>query len=236
MELVMKFFALCLLLPLLSIPGGETSWKYKEISVQGWEIYVEKALYEKNGLRDNVLALLRTELWEIRTRLPENVVKRLQKVKMRFHLDRAECPGGVYHPSADWLRNHNLPEDWAEGIEFGVARNFLGWSRMQPDMVLHELSHAWHHQVLGYDDARIQSIFQSTSDSGKLEDALFITGGRKRAYALSNPQEFFAEMSEAWWGANDFHPFVKGEIIEDYPEVAKLMGETWRMPKKKLGP
>ncbi len=222
----MKIFALCLL-SLLSFSEKGTSWKYKELSVQGWKVYVEEDLFGKKELRENVLAVLRTELWEIRTRLPSHAVKRLQKVKIRFHLNRKECPGGVYHPSADWLRNHSLPEDWAEGIEFGVAQNFLGWARNQPDMVLHELSHAWHHQVLGYSHEGIQEAFQVVTDSGKLESVLYVTGGHQRAYALNNPQEFFAEMSEAWWGVNDFYPFVQGELMEDYPEVAQLMREVW---------
>ncbi|MGB0951697.1 MAG: hypothetical protein ACPG31_00585 [Planctomycetota bacterium] len=217
-------------LPLFASTTDLSPWKYKEVELEGWKIHVQKKLYAKKDLREEVLALLRIELWEIRTRLPQPVVERLQEVEMRFHLDRPECPGGVYHPSAQWLTDHDLPANWAEGIEFGVAANFLSWSRNQPDMVLHELSHAWHHQVLGYDHAGIQAAFQKLTESAALENILYITGGRQKAYALTNPMEFFAEMSEAWWGVNDMYPFVRGELMEAFPEVADLMPGAWTMP------
>lgn len=222
-----------LCLPLFGSTPDLSPWKYKEVELQGWTVHVEKKLYAKKELREDVLALLRTELWEIRTRLPEPVVARLQEVEMRFHLERPECPGGVYHPSAQWLTDHDLPADWAEGIEFGVAANFLSWSRQQPDMVLHELSHAWHHQVLGYDHPGILKAYREVKEAGSLEAILYITGGEpKRAYALTNEMEFFAEMSEAWWGVNDMYPFVRGELLEGFPQVPPLMDATWNLPKK----
>lgn len=225
-----RFALLLASLPLFASTSDLSPWKYKELQVEGWTIHVQKELYAKKQLREDVVALLRTELWEIRTRLPASVVERLQEVPMRFHLDRPDCPGGVYHPSAQWLADHDLPSDWAEGIEFGVAANFLSWSRNQPDMVLHELSHAWHHQVLGYDHAGIREAFQEVSKSKSLEDILYITGGTQKAYALTNPMEFFAEMSEAWWGVNDMYPFVRGELMMDFPKVAELMPQAWTLP------
>jgi dipeptidyl-peptidase-4 len=206
-------------------------WKYHNLQLQGWTIHVEDKLFEQKELKEDVLALLRNELWEIRTRLPQAVVQRLQKVKMRFHLNRTECPGGVYHPSPVWLSEHGLPPDWAEGIEFGVAKNFLTWSRTQPDMVLHELSHAWHHQVLGYEHEGIRKAFDAAVKSGSLERVPYVHGGERRAYARNNPQEFFAEMSEAWWGVNDFYPFVHAEVLASFPEVGNLMDQVWALPQ-----
>lgn len=226
---------LLLLLPLCASAPLPSPWQYRETEIQGWNILIQKELYAQKGLREDVLALLRTELWEIRTRMPAPVVERLQEVPIRLHLDRPECPGGVYHPSAKWLTNHDLPADWAEGVEFGNAANFLSWSRQQPDMVLHELSHAWHHQVLGYDHAQIKEAFADVRESGDLEDILYISGGRQRAYALNNEMEFFAESSEAWWGVNDMYPFVRAEVLEDFPKVGVLMETCWVLPKGNPG-
>ena len=131
-------------------PSGAPStspWVYEEREIEGWTVFVETALLEKEKLAERLLAKLQIDLWEIRTRLPLSVVEKLQDVPFWFHLRRTAAPGGVYHPSADWLENHDLPAKWARGIEFGVAANFLGWSREQPSMVLHELSHAWHLQL-----------------------------------------------------------------------------------------
>lgn len=220
----------------MSLSGREVlpdpdPYRYREYELQGWNVHVQKELDRKKDLREDVLALLRTELWEIRTRLPEKVVARLQEVPLRFHLDREGCPGGVYHPSAQWLREHDLPEVWAEGVEFGNAENFLSWSRQQPDMVLHELAHAWHHQVLTYEHEGIRKAYAAVKESGQLQDIVYVMGGRQVAYALNNEMEFFAEMSEAWWGVNDMYPFVRGEVLEDFAEVGKLLEACWRIPK-----
>ena len=55
-------------------------------------------------------------------------------------------------------------------------------------------------------------------------------GGSKRAYALNNVQEFFAEMSEAYFGRNDFFPFTRGELQEHDPEICALIERLWTQP------
>ena len=37
----------------------------------------------------------------------------------------------------------------------------------------------------------------------------------------------FAEMTEAYFGVNDFVPFVHGHLKHGEPEVFKLMREIW---------
>lgn len=203
------------------------SFTYESRSIEGWDVLVQEELLADSALSEQVLALLRTKLWEIATRLPDPVVQRLREVPIRMHLNREGCPGGVYHPSATWLRNNGFPEEWARGVEFGNAHNFLSWSFVQPAMVLHELSHAWHDQVLGFHHPYVVEVFESVRDSGRLHRVLYANGGERPAYAASNTAEFFAEMSEAWWSTNDFYPFVRGELMRDFPEVAALMEASW---------
>ena len=47
--------------------------------------------------------------------------------------------------------------------------------------------------------------------------------------------EFFAEMSEAYFGVNDFFPFTRGELKESEPEIYELIQNAWDspLPKKK---
>ena len=207
-------------------------YKYKEHKIQGWTVLVQKELQAKTKLRTEVLNLLNIQLWRINQQLPSAVTKRLQDVVLRFHLNRAGNPGAVYHPSEIWLRDHEFPEEWAGGVEFGNAENFLTWSQEQSMMTLHELSHAWHHQVLGYDHKGILQAFADVRESKAFESITAFNGGKRKHYALNNEQEFFAEISEAWWGANDFYPFVRGELIEDFPALPPLMEACWQMPKK----
>ena len=213
--------------------AAPSEWKYKQVEVEGWTVFVQKELYAKTELRTQVLDLLKIKLWEIATRLPAPSVERLREVELRMHLDHSENNGAAYHPSAVWLREHGMPEDWARGIEFGNAQNFLGWSQQQPAMVLHELSHAWHDQVLGWNHAEIQAAYDKTLEAGTLEEVIYVSGGTQRAYGLNNSTEFFAEMSEAWWITNDMYPFVRGELMVALPDVAQKMNSWWQLPDEK---
>ena len=57
--------------------------------------------------------------------------------------------------------------------------------------------------------------------------ALLITGERVRHYGLTNQMEFLAEMSEAYFGTNDFYPFNRAELITTEPELFELLKTIW---------
>ena len=39
--------------------------------------------------------------------------------------------------------------------------------------------------------------------------------------------EFFAEMTESYFGVNDFFPFNRAELKEAEPEIHRLLGQVW---------
>ncbi len=195
-------------------------------TLRGWSVHVDQRL-EGGELSARALELLDAKLLDIERALPAPALSKLKSVAIWLSLDSAAGPGAVYHPSAAWLSEHGFDPAKAKGLEIANAANFLSWSREQPAMVLHELAHAYHDQVLGYGNTDVKNCYERVRAAKKLEDVLHVNGKREKAYALNNDQEFFAEMSEAWWGTNDFFPFVRGEILESFPEVAALMRSSW---------
>jgi hypothetical protein len=97
----------------------------------------------------------------------------------------------------------------------------------QPWVILHELAHAYHDQVLGFDDPRIIAAWEAFKRGGAGDDALLFDGSRTRHYGLTNHKEFFAEMSEAYFGTNDFAPFNRAELKTGFPELHALLAEIW---------
>ncbi len=63
--------------------------------------------------------------------------------------------------------------------------------------------------------------------SGHGDSVLLITGQHVRHYALTVPKEFFAEMSEAYFGMNDFFPFNRAELKINEPEIYDLLRTVW---------
>ena len=50
-------------------------------------------------------------------------------------------------------------------------------------------------------------------------------------YALTDQKEFFAEMSESFFGMNDFFPFNRAELKQEEPALFELLCEIWgRVP------
>ena len=52
-------------------------------------------------------------------------------------------------------------------------------------------------------------------------------------YGLTNAKELFAEMTESYFGSNDFYPFVTGELKQAEPEIFTLMSDLWgKLPER----
>jgi hypothetical protein len=94
-------------------------------------------------------------------------------------------------------------------------------------MVLHELAHGYHHLVLGDDDPRVIRCYQHAQAAGLYASILRISGHHERAYAMTNEKEYFAESTEAFFGTNDFYPFVRAELKEYDPDIFALLCEVW---------
>ena len=47
---------------------------------------------------------------------------------------------------------------------------------------------------------------------------------------MTDPMEYFAELSEAYFGTNDFFPFVRAELKNHDPEACKLLRKLWGEP------
>jgi dipeptidyl-peptidase-4 len=205
----------------------EQGFEYQTVELRGWTVHFEQVLVEDKELYSEVESLLQAKLREIDSRLPPKVVIELRKVPIYFHLNRGDNPGACYHPSAQWLSEHDLPVKWARSVEFGVAKNFLTWIHDQPSMVLHEMSHAYHHRVLGYKHAGVLAAYANAMEKELYKEVAYVRGGVVPGYASTNEMEYFAETSEAYWGTNDQFPFVRGELMSHDAEMVKVLGEAW---------
>ena len=217
-------------------PKWEPTSHYATRQVEGWTVLVNKRLLETQPeLSGKVLELLRFQLFQVVRRLPPKVVEKLRQVKIWVEETEANHPGLVYHPNPDWLRDHGINPEKARCVEIANARNFLSWSFDQPWMVLHELAHAYHDQFLpsGFGNPEIRQAYTAAQKAGQYEKVLRSSGREEKAYAVTNPQEYFAEASEAFFGTNDFYPFVRAELKRHDPELESLLIRLWEIEPRK---
>jgi hypothetical protein len=220
---------ICCLLVLLArtATAYEPTEHYETRKLEGWTLRINKDLLQDAALSDKVLRLLEFQLYQIKRVVPALAVGRLQEVSIWIELNDPKFPGMCYHPSADWLKEHDLNPEKAGGVELANATNFLSWSKEQPWMVLHEMAHSYHHRVLGYDNPEIKAAFTDAVASKKYENVLRINGKMEKHYALNNDQEYFAEATEAYFGVNDFYPYVRSELKQHDSKIYELLGKLW---------
>ena len=207
--------------------------RYEVRQVEGWSVVVNKGLLaDRTGLADRTLTLLKDQLYQINRIVPAEAVEAIKKVRIWVEEDEPHHPCMAYHPDAGWLREHGMNPEKARCVELANARNFLDWTEDQPWMVLHELAHAYHDQALegGFDNAEVRAAFDRAMKAKLYDSVLQIRGKDEKAYATTNPMEYFAEASEAFLGTNDFYPFVRAELRRHDPEMYALLQKLWHKP------
>jgi hypothetical protein len=199
--------------------------------LNGWAVHVDQRLLEPENkeLHQRAVRMLDNSLYEIALIMPTNQLAKLRAVPIWMDLTHGKLKNMQYHPSANWLRENGYDARMAKGFHIPSAAFFTGLRhhRIQPWCVLHELAHAYHDRVLGFEDARIKTLWEKWRQKPEYENTLYIEGTKLRHYGLTNEKEFFAEMTESYFGMNDFYPFNRGELKEHEPEVFALMREMW---------
>jgi hypothetical protein len=203
---------------------------YTVRQIEGWRVLVNNELLEDHSeLSEKVLKLLGNQLYQITRVVPDEHLRELRRIAIwvEYEAPRHRCM--CYHPNRQWLIDHDFNPEKQRSVEIANAENFLTWTVDQPWMVMHELAHSYHHCVLGYDNAEIKEAYDKAVKSGRYESVLHINGSSRRAYALNNDQEYFAEATEAFLGTNDFYPFVRSELQQHDPNMHKLLKKLWKV-------
>ncbi|WP_395753246.1 hypothetical protein [Prosthecobacter sp.] len=202
-------------------------------SIEGWSVSISRELLQKEAeLTEKALKLLALQLQEIVRVVPAKAVTELRKVPLYFNPEYPKShPRAEYHPGADWLKDNGRDPVMAKGVEFTNVRIFEDETRRMPNFALHELAHAYHDRVLGFENAEIETAFQAAKAAGKYDKVQRQDSeGRKRiakAYAMTNAKEYFAECSEAFFSHNDFYPFTKDELKQHDPAMYALLEKLW---------
>jgi hypothetical protein len=213
-----------------SAPSFDKTDQYTVQQIEGWKILVNKKfqpaapeVYEK------AMRQLSVQLYNITRLVPEPALGKIRQIPIWVELFEKHHPCMDYHPDAVWLIEHGMNPEKARCVEMANARNFITWTIEQPWMVLHELSHGYHDRFLegGYENVEVRAAYKHAMDE-KLYDAVLRRGDKlERAYAATNPMEYFAELTEAFFGTNDFYPFVNVELRKHDLQGYEMERRAW---------
>lgn len=219
-----------------ALAAGAEKIEHQEQVIEGWHVQVDSSLLTKEheALWAPGLRILSSRLYEISLLVPADRLADLRETPIFVDRDHP-LRSMQYHPSAGWLRDHGYDEAMAKAVHIPKAESILKHQveYRQPWAMLHELAHAYHDRVLGFDYEPIRQQYEASVASKLYESVLFIEGKKVKHYALTNHKEYFAELTESYFTMNDFYPFVRGELAEYDPGSYALMETIWRKKRER---
>lgn len=214
---------------------------FSAIEMEGFTVKIRT--YLENTLEaQNVLEHMRNDLAEINALIPEKALEVMKSKPIWLEKDLLPDQAAWYNAYLEYLEYHNYMTAKWKCVEINNYVNYFNWSRQnQPYMVLHELCHLYHDLALedGFENAEILAAYNHAYDSGMYTGTPYCIDMRTtpwntynlaegtRAYCMTDDQEYFAELCEAYWGVNDFYPFDWWDLKEYDPVGFELLEKIW---------
>jgi arylsulfatase A-like enzyme len=205
---------------------------HSTFEVLGWTIHLHDRLWiDQADATTRMLELFHGQLQRVVDAVPAKALTHLRQIPIWIHPPYEGIrPSAEYHPQADWLKDNDRNPAMAKAIEITNVANFPFENRRMPYVMLHELAHGYHDRVLDFDDTTITAAFERARDSSSYDNVERFDGNkmvRDKAYAMSNHKEYFAEITEAYFGKNDFFPFDRNELKAHDPQGLRAVEKVW---------
>ena len=209
-----------------------TEDRFEIRNLEGWTVYINRdvpRLYP--GQTARTLEHLRWELYQIKLAAPALAVTNMQEHNAIW-MEYKEKVNLSYHPERSWLigRGYTIPRDPKSFMSLSV-KTHVGDSYRHPFVVFHELAHGYDYYFIGkgheYGNAESQANYERMMKEGKYERVKIWDGRIGSHYGRTNRMEYWAESTEAYLAVNDIYPFVRAELREHDPNMARFIERYW---------
>jgi hypothetical protein len=200
--------------------------EFKKMTFAGFTVNVNPDLVG-NDVTNRALDLLSADLTKITQLLTPVQLGRLRKVPIWIQYKLNTESGMWYHESKEWLVANGYPPELEKSVEIADVSSYYDQREIQPFSVLHEFAHAYNDLYLSAIQDKLKAAFNNAVKSGKYDKVERTGSGIERAYALTNEKEYFAELTEAYFGKNDYYPFNREELEKFDPTGYALMQAAW---------
>ena len=224
--------SLCVAAEKESTKHPTTEDRFEIRNVEGWTVYINRDVRKQYSRQlSRTLKHLRWELYQVKLTVPASGVSNMQK-NTPIWIEYNEKVGLSYHPNRGWLlaRGYTIPKDPQSMMSLSV-KTHVPDSYRHPFVILHELAHGYDFCFIGrhrrYGNAECQANYQRMMKGGKYEKVKIWNGRVGSHYARTNRMEYFAESTEAYFAVNDIYPFVRAELRDHDPKMARLVERYW---------
>ncbi|MDX2247984.1 MAG: T9SS type A sorting domain-containing protein [Bacteroidia bacterium] len=232
-----RFYLLlfCFLFTAPTIQAQLTVTGFTNYSLHGFNVLVnDQAISQHATATQNAVNYLDTLLQEItQFGLAPEILDSLRKVPI--FMEWALTTGSAwYHYDVNWLIQNGYNPAKARAVEITNITNFVNWSRQnQPMVIMHELAHGYNDRVLGVNYQPIIDAYNAAMSAGIYNSVPYNPGNgnapfNQPAYAKNNALEYFAEITEAYLGENDYFPFDSTDLKNHDALGFAVVKDVWK--------
>lgn len=199
--------------------------QYSEINIEGWRVFVAESLNKDPPTVSLMLGKLEKQLADVKIRVSENAVNILRETDFWLvtsdpYSEREDLVG-LFFFSKEWMRDNDY--DVQKHLDVQFNKRFA--VNESNSIVFHELAHAYHARHLEIDDPKIADLFALAK--GQATRAFDKCPRGETPYAFTDPEEFFATFSQAYFGSTCAYPNNRNIIKLYHPEIALFLKEVW---------
>ena len=200
--------------------------EFKRMTFAGFSVNLNPDLVGKETT-NRAMDLVSADLEKFAKLLTPVQLGRLRKVPIWVQYKLDTEAGMWYHESKEWLAANDYPVEMEKSVEIADVDGFINSHDSEPFALLHELAHAYNDLYLSALREQLINAYKSAVKSGKYDKVERVGSGIQRAYAMTNEKEYFAELTEAYFGRNDYYPFTRDELEAFDPKGFELMKAAW---------
>ena len=139
-----------------------------------------------------------------------------------------------FHASRNWLVNNGYILEKLNSIEVSNVQSFLYYTELNsPNLLLHEIAHLYHLTTLTVHYEPIYEAFVNARETGLYSSVAYHSGNgiyveEIEALATTDQLNYFAELTEAYFGINDYYPHNREQLREHDPQGFAVIEEVWK--------
>jgi hypothetical protein len=228
----------------VSVDAPRPPAQWSEEMLAGFRVMFSARLRGNDASFHLARRFIQDRLAEIASLVPSAALKQLRDTRLWLDADPSAGGGAFF---ATWPSNRHGGRDRGydgfhgamyQGVVFpNVLESIRKVFGSQPMLVLHELAHGYHHWVLGTWNAEVRRIYNSAKERGLYRNVRFASGsGASIGHAIMNEWEYFAELTEAYFGQNDQTPLNLSDLRVYDPDGMRLLEQAWQGKLGSVGP
>eukprot|EP01084_Bolivina_argentea_P002812 5215_1 len=222
--------------------------QYIKCKIEGFEIYYEQNIFEKYS---NLFNMLTHDLGQMNQSINYNILNIMKRVPIWLniqqnigHQDAQIIAEGIgFHHDPRWMRNNGIMINKCYGIEMYAVKDYIKWRICQPLILFHEFVHSFHYYI-GRERKDIQNTYNMAMNNhlyDMVENIVKVDEKtnqqiiqRTRAYAATNCYEYFAQISEAYFGHCNYYPFNEQQLKQHDFNGYQLCLKLWSLSAQQI--